>query len=261
MAITALNDYSIGDSNLNGIMTTLDKTYKGKAEITLSNYDADTAPVIKVGSVFEDNGALFIIDTSDITPTGYSGISNSTTFYLMYDDSASAFVYTSSAPTWSDALQGWYSGNDRYFFSMYKDSGGTLYQLKQELGKQKIPGSTIEDLTINNDLAGNTATYTGLVKWKKYYIGTSLTENALFDGLSSFIPTTGDFLAIHGQVIGGQFPAAGATVMGMDRAGASNIRVSYIDNVGNTGFINFANGDGTAVADSFEMMSNFDIIT
>lgn len=135
MAITALNDYAIGDVNFNTMMTTLDKTYKGKAEITLSEYDTTAAPDVKVGSVFENNGALFIVDTTDITPTGYSGISVSTTFYLYYDESATAFIFNSTAPTWSDTLQGWYNGNDRAFFSMYKDSGGTLYESKLALDK------------------------------------------------------------------------------------------------------------------------------
>ncbi len=151
MAITALNDYAIGDTNLTAIITTLDKTYKGKALITLSEYDTTAAPVLEVGSIFENNGALFIIDTSDITPTGYAGISNSTTFYIVYDASAGAFIYSSSAPTWSDALQGWYSGNDRYFFSMYKDSGGTLYELKSEM-QHESKDSKHGDLKIQDDL-------------------------------------------------------------------------------------------------------------
>ena len=136
MAITALNDYAIGDVNFNTMMETLDKTFKGKNLITLSAYDTTAAPDVKVGSVFENNGSLFIVDTSDITPTGYAGIANSTTFYLVYDESATAFIYSSTAPTWSDILQGWYVANDRYFFSMYKDSGGTLYGSKQLLKKQ-----------------------------------------------------------------------------------------------------------------------------
>ena len=70
-----------------------------------------------------------------MTPTGYAGITNSTTFYLYYDESASVFIYSNTAPTWSDVLQGWYNGNDRAFFSMYKDSGGTLYQSKSSLGQ------------------------------------------------------------------------------------------------------------------------------
>ena len=133
MAITLLNDFGVGDTNFTTMMNTINKSYKGKADITLSNYDNDSAPVVKVGSIFEDNGALFIVDTSDITPSGYAGIANSTIFYLYFDESATAFIYDSTTPTWSDALQGWYSENDRALFSMYKDSGGTLYQTKNKM--------------------------------------------------------------------------------------------------------------------------------
>jgi hypothetical protein len=124
MAITQINDYSIGDSNLNSMMTTLDSSYVGKADISISAYSTTAAPDVKIGSIFENNGALFVVDTSDITPTGYAGITVSTTFYLVYDESEGEFIYSEVAPTWSDAYQGWYSGNDRYFFSMYKIQAG-----------------------------------------------------------------------------------------------------------------------------------------
>jgi len=133
--ISQVNPTDFDYSKLSDAQT---QTYKGKAEITISNYDNDSAPDVKVGSVFENNGTLFIVDSADITPTGYSGISNSTTFYLYYDESAGTFIYSSTAPTWSDSKQGWYNGNDRAFFSMYKDSGGTLYQHKNIITNDKI---------------------------------------------------------------------------------------------------------------------------
>jgi hypothetical protein len=133
MAIIKKNNYSINDVNLTALMTTVDYSYVGKADITLSNYDNNSAPDVKVGSVFENNGAQFVVETSDETPTGYAGITNSTTFYLYYDSSAGAFIYSNTAPTWSNALQNWYNGNDRALFMMYKDSGGTLYANKQKL--------------------------------------------------------------------------------------------------------------------------------
>ena len=130
MAITQLNT---ADFDYAMMLNVINKSYKGKADITLSAFDTTAAPDVKVGSVFEDNGAIFIVDTADITPTGYAGITNSTTFYLYYDESASVFIYSNTAPTWSDVLQGWYNGNDRAFFSIFKDSGGTLYQSKSKL--------------------------------------------------------------------------------------------------------------------------------
>lgn len=111
------------------MLSFIEGTNIGKAEITISEFDSTAAPVVKVGSKFEVNGALFKVLTADETPSGYSGIAISTTFYIMYDVSGGEFVFTSVAPSWNDALQGWYETGetDRYFFSMFKDSGGTLY--------------------------------------------------------------------------------------------------------------------------------------
>ncbi len=129
----AVRQINTADYDYSMFLETLNKTYKGKNDITISAYDTTAALDVKVGSVFEDNGAIFIVETSDITPTGYAGITNSTTFYLYYDESGEVFIYSNTVPVWNDALQGWYTGNDRAFFSMFKDSGGTLYQTKNRL--------------------------------------------------------------------------------------------------------------------------------
>ena len=65
------------------MLATLEVAYVGKADITISEYDSTAAPVVKIGSKFENNGALFKVLTGDETPTGYAGISSSTVFYLM----------------------------------------------------------------------------------------------------------------------------------------------------------------------------------
>lgn len=117
------------------LITNVNKTYIGQNKITITNYDADTAPQVTAGSTFDNNGTQWVNDAL-ATPTGYAGMNNSATFYLTYDESAGIFVYLQAAPAWSDAKQGWYTGNDRYLFSMYKDSGGTLYQRKRILEKQ-----------------------------------------------------------------------------------------------------------------------------
>lgn len=136
MAVTQLSQTPAGTTDFTLLKNEVTKNAKGVNTITLSEYDTDAAPDVKAGSVFENNGATFIVDTSDITPTGYSGISNSTTFYLYYDESAETFIYSATVPVWSDALQGYYNGNDRALFSMYKDSGGTLYEDKNLLLQQ-----------------------------------------------------------------------------------------------------------------------------
>ena len=153
MAVRIVNDFAVGDVNLTGMMESLNKAYKGKMNITLSNYDGTGAPVVKVGSVFDNNGSIILVETADETPTGYAAMTVSNTFYLVYDESAEAFLFLQAAPTWSDALQGWYVGNDRYLFSMYKDSGGTLYEKKFQLLDQNniyLSGRVVIEAGSNN---------------------------------------------------------------------------------------------------------------
>jgi len=149
---TKKSDYDRLLDNTIYLKTELAKASKGKADITISEYATTAAPDVKAKSVFENNGTLTEVST-DVTPTGYSGISVSTNFYLYYDESTAAFIYSETAPTWSDALQGWYNSNDRAFFSMYKDSGGTLYQLKTKLQDQ------------NNIKIGNIETLDSSASW------------------------------------------------------------------------------------------------
>lgn len=130
MSISKVSDFAVGDIDLTAMMESINKSYKGKAEVTLSNYDNDSAPDVKVGSMFDNNGTLYAVTGSDETPTGYSGISTSKTFYLYFDESAEAFIYSSTSPSWSDDLQGWYNSNDRALFSMYKDSGVRSIRIK-----------------------------------------------------------------------------------------------------------------------------------
>ena len=133
----AVRQINTADFNYEMMLETINKSYKGKNNITLSEYDSDAATDVKVGSVFDVNGAIFIVESADITPTGYAGIANSTTFYLYWDEDPGSFIYSSTVPTWNDALQGWYgtgaAANDRALFSMFKDSGGTLYQAKNKM--------------------------------------------------------------------------------------------------------------------------------
>ncbi len=139
MSIEQVNQFGIGNTDFNSMMETLNKSYKGKSDITLSNYDNDLVPVVKAGSVFDNNGAIFIVNESDETPVDYGTISNSTKFYLYYDESEVEFAYSETIPNWDDAKQGWYNANDRALFSMFKDSGGTLYQSKTALQQESFP--------------------------------------------------------------------------------------------------------------------------
>ncbi len=194
MGITQINS---ADFNYAMMLASINASYKGKADITISEYDTTAAPDVLIGSVFDDNGAILQVDTADETPTGYAGISVSTTFYLYYDEDPGAFIYSETVPTWSDDLQGWYNANDRAFFSMYKDSGGTLYENKAVLiHKTK---EQIESFSIINII--DTLKYRRRLITSDNYIhntSASINRGDVYDKVSPFMPDVGDIMEVNG---------------------------------------------------------------
>lgn len=109
---------------------------------TLTTYaDGSTAPQVASGSIVEISQELYEFPSNE-TITGWSGISNSTQAYIKFVPSGATctVVFTSSAPTWSDAKHGWYSSNDRYVYAVYKDVSGNYQDIswiiKKEIHKQ-----------------------------------------------------------------------------------------------------------------------------
>lgn len=212
----AVRQINTSDFDYSMMLESINKSYKGKADITLSNFDTTAAPDVKVGSVFEDNGAIFILESADLTPTGYAGMTNSTVFYLYYDESGEVFIYSNTAPTWSDALQGWYTGNDRAFFSMYKDSGGTLYENKSLMINQSElnPSGSFKGVPAFGDIGTITAAVSSdWVDETHYAAGTEwdgtnllVSNNNPIDG-SPFGGDTSDNLI----VVGARSTSAGLT--------------------------------------------------
>ena len=202
---TANYDYAM-------MLEVINKSYKGKADITISEYDTTAAPSVQIGSVWEDNGAIFILETDDMTPTGYAGISSSTTFYLYYDESAEVFIYSETAPTWSDALQGWYNGNDRAFFSMGKDAGDTLYE-----NKVRLVDSTT---TPYNKYTAD--------RWVFLVSAGGISDNVSFDKLKLYIPTINDQVVVRGSA------GTVGTAMYMKRTSATIITFYNIDGATDT---------------------------
>ncbi len=183
----AFEQINTADFDYEMMLATINAAYIGKAEITLSNYDNDSAPVIKVGAKIEVNGALIKLTTSDATPSGYAGITNSTTFFLYYDSSAGVAIYSNTVPVWNDALQGWYNGNDRAFFSMYKDSGGTLYESKVLLLNQN-----------NLEVGGYLSYKSKRITSDNFIHAASITQNDVYDKISPFLPSIGNTILVSG---------------------------------------------------------------
>ena len=233
MSFKKTNNYGIGDNNFTAFQETLDTTRRGLVEMSLSNYDTDAAPVVKVGSWFENNGSMFEVVTGDETPSGYGGIANSVTFYLYYSVSGDEFIYDSTTPVWNDALQGYYNSNDRALFSMYKDSGGTLYQFKNKFDR----------------------------RIRFYYSTGPVTNGTIRAELLGWVPNAGDYLTVDGQM---DDPAItinlqGVKVLGIFNNGSGTVNIQYIKTSSNA-ILNrvFASGsDASTLIQSLELKSEF----
>jgi hypothetical protein len=97
---------------------------RGFISVNLSNLTNTSVPDVVVGSAFEVGGSIYEVDTADETPTGWAGIANDNQVYIKFDASAESLVFTTTAPSYSSAKGGWYSGDDRYLARVYKDASG-----------------------------------------------------------------------------------------------------------------------------------------
>jgi hypothetical protein len=106
----------------------IDKERLGYQAISLTHYSDTAEPSIAAGSKVEVGGALYEF-TIDEAGTGWAGVAISTQAYmsLVPLGASISWVYTSVAPTWDTAKQGWYTGANRIFAKVYKDTAGTGY--------------------------------------------------------------------------------------------------------------------------------------
>jgi len=128
----------------------------GYEAVTISNYSATTEPAVQAGSKLEISGDIYEFTLTSIT--GWSGIANSTQAYIKFVPAGSACTveFTDSAPTWSDAKQGWYDGNDRYIFAVYKDGSGNYTK------KSYLPIKLLRRLYGNTYIDGDVTAEEGL---------------------------------------------------------------------------------------------------
>ena len=136
MAGSKINDYAIGDSNIQSVMLTLDKAYKGLHQVSLTNYDNTSESQVAAGSVIENNGGLYKFDSNE----SISGSPADGTVYVRVVPSgdSATLEYTNTAPTWSDSKQGWYGtggdANKRYLeFQLFKVSSSWVIKFDSTL--------------------------------------------------------------------------------------------------------------------------------
>lgn len=101
----------------------------GYQAISLTHYDDNLEPQICAGSVCEIGGALFEFPALE-SITGWSGIAVRSDVYIKLTVAGTSVTasFTTTAPTWDTAKQGWYSGAERYVFYLYKNASGNYTQ-------------------------------------------------------------------------------------------------------------------------------------
>ena len=163
MAGAKVNNYSIGDSNIESVMLTTDQIYKGKSQISLTEMSTTTVPKIAAGSWIENNGTLFKFD-SDETLTG-SPSDGIVYIRIVPSTTTCTAELTNTAPTWSDSKQGWYGtstyANYRYLpFWMVKSSA--VYWKSNKIHSARFVNhvSGVFDGSVGTQSGITTGTYT-----------------------------------------------------------------------------------------------------
>lgn len=203
MAVNQINFYSNSDVSIIDLMNTADASFIGTHTVSLTNYDNTDLPAIAIGSIVENNGALFKFEDE----TAISGSAVDGTNYILLVPSGDPALGTATVtptwsqttPTWSDSKQGWYgtggSANYRYLFVMTKAT--TSYSKKRFLDyNYKVDKLYVETLTIGNVLAP--------VNRFQGSLHGNYTMAVLFSTLSPYIPNTNDKMKLTGGGITGR---------------------------------------------------------
>ncbi len=131
--------------------TQLEKQRIGLLQLSLTNFANTSEPAIAAGSVVEVGGSLFVF-TSNEAITGWGGVSNDTDAYIKLVPGVGLVTaeFVEAAPTWSDAKQGWYDGNDRYVAGLHRGASAAVYDDKVVFSEMQSGDAG----TINVDVDG-----------------------------------------------------------------------------------------------------------
>jgi hypothetical protein len=119
MAGDKVNNYSIGDSNIEELMVTQDSSFKRQSTCSLTEMTTQTVPKISSGSYIECNGTLFKF-SSDETLSGSP--SNGVVYIRIIPSSTTCTAeMTNTAPVWNDLKQGFYGSgaSENYVYLPY----------------------------------------------------------------------------------------------------------------------------------------------
>lgn len=153
----------------------------GNAPITIDEYDTDAEPEVQPGKIEVGNDIYLFSSAESIT--GWSGISVSTQAYIYFVPSGTSctVVFSATAPTWDSQKHGWYNGNNRAMWAVYKDAAGTGYCHKQELKGRSVTttGTTVSSVTH----AGNPTNGTDFTVYEPGLYYAKFTDNGYSGGV------------------------------------------------------------------------------
>jgi hypothetical protein len=212
MAGSLINTYTQLDTDILALQLTSDANFVGKHNVSLTNYDTTGVPAIAAGSIVECNGALFEF-TADEAVTGTP--SNGTVYIQIVPSTTTCTAaFTNTAPTWSDAKQGFYgtggAANYRYLEFEMTRSSATVYSNKHtfthddnvkldKLAVSTLTATTItatdlnvtDDLTLGDNLTLSTGSVvtggliqSALLVRQRYTSGSYQSENTIYDTIA-----------------------------------------------------------------------------
>lgn len=139
MSLDKINNYTNSNDKIEYVQLTLDKAFKSKMSLSLTNMDNTTVPAVAIGSWVENNGSLYestsetAISTTD--PNTSSTVADGDIYIILYTSGGVITPsFTALTPTWSDTKQGWYGttgdfANSRFVGAVTKS--GTSYTAKR----------------------------------------------------------------------------------------------------------------------------------
>lgn len=160
-------------------LTQISSQRLGYHAITLTNLFDTTEPAVAAGSKIEIGGALYgFSGTTSIGNWTSIGTDSSCFVYAEPGGTAVTIAFAATAPSWDDAKQGYYSGDDRAFGAVYKTSAAG-YGWKAVY----VPGG-------RNRLVGNLPYLHG---------NFTVTEEMLYNQYAPSVPEVGDRVPLTGQ--------------------------------------------------------------
>jgi hypothetical protein len=209
MAGSKLNNYSSTDNNITQMQLTMDASYIGKLDASLTESTTTTVPAMSGGSVIECSGALYKFSTEEaISTAGLTATSGQLYIKITPTSSQVTADFSTVTPVWRDTLQGWYestSSNNRMIGGVYLSTSGEwtekYLQYSRYEGERKW-GPQPEYLNVQYQYTGGAASSIAEYTWQSRTINTEVHNSISGASLSSnaiILPAGSYYIDAYGE--------------------------------------------------------------